>query len=144
MQASNRRLFFAAFFSLFGILAAQSLLETARDALFLAHMPVTRLPWMYLAMAIVTIAISRLSRRDGRLRCRRIVTGSLLLGAGVTAALGLSVGAGSRTAIYLVFLWSGIFAAFVVTQIWTQVGEALDMSQAKRLYGRLVAGGGLG
>src|SRR3954471_4457846 len=107
MQSSNRRLFVAAFCSLFGMLAAHSLLETARDALFLAHMPLTRLPWMYLAMAVVTIAISRITQGDGRLRWRRIVTGSLLMGAGVTAALGLSVGAGSRTAIYLLFLWSG-------------------------------------
>ena len=37
--------------TLFALIASHSILETARDALFLAKVPVTRLPWVFLAIA---------------------------------------------------------------------------------------------
>ena len=40
-----------AFGMLFLILAAQSMTETARDALFLSRLPATQLPWMYVLVA---------------------------------------------------------------------------------------------
>ena len=147
LPRAERRLVTAAFFSLFGILAAQSLLETARDALFLTHLPITRLPWMYLGMAALTLLVSRVPRgalgwaRRGR---ARIVPLSMAIGAAVTAALAAALSRPGVAAVYLVFLWSGIFAAYTVTQVWTVLGESLDISLAKRLYGRLGAGGGLG
>jgi len=48
-----------AFLTLFLILAAQSLSETARDALFLSRLPLTQLPWMYLAVAVASILLTR-------------------------------------------------------------------------------------
>src|SRR5437867_1751585 len=47
-----------AFLTLFGILAAHTLLETARDALFLARLAPSQLPWVYLAMAAVAVGLS--------------------------------------------------------------------------------------
>src|SRR5690242_20994375 len=47
----------AAFLTLFGILAGHTLLETARDALFLARLPPSELPGVYLAMAVVAILV---------------------------------------------------------------------------------------
>src|SRR5256712_10490270 len=48
----------AAFLTLFGILAGHTLLETARDALFLARLPPSQLPWVYLAMAVVAVGLT--------------------------------------------------------------------------------------
>src|SRR5260221_6843918 len=48
----------AAFVTIFGILAAHTLLETARDALFLARLPASRLPWVYLIIAGVAVGPS--------------------------------------------------------------------------------------
>src|SRR5204863_5023292 len=55
-----------AFLTLFGILAGHTLLETARDSLFLARLAPSALPWVYLAMAVVAVAISRGPRRYAR------------------------------------------------------------------------------
>ena len=41
----------AAFLTLLAFMAGHALLETARDALFLASLPARRLPWVYLAAA---------------------------------------------------------------------------------------------
>jgi AAA family ATP:ADP antiporter len=144
MKPAERRLVIAAFLSLFGILSAQALLETARDTLFLTHLPVSRLPWVYLAMAALTVAVSRASLVGARGGRRRVIPVSLLLGSAITAGLGVALAGASRTAVYLLFLWSGVFSAFTVTQIWIAIAETLDLSLAKRLYGRLAAGGGLG
>ena len=47
----ERRDVWTAFAALFMLIASHSVLETARDALFLAKVPATRLPWAYLALA---------------------------------------------------------------------------------------------
>jgi AAA family ATP:ADP antiporter len=141
---SERRVVIAAFLSLFGILCAQALLETARDTLFLMHVPIARLPWLYLVMAALTVSITAASPGAGRRFRSRAVSTSLLIGAAITAGLGVALGGSNRAAVYILFLWSGIFSAFTVTQVWTALAESLDMSFAKRLYGRLAAGGGAG
>jgi hypothetical protein len=66
----ERRLAVAAFLSLFGVLCAQTLLETARDTLFLTHVPVARLPWVYLTLASLTLVAGGLSPRIARWRDR--------------------------------------------------------------------------
>src|SRR5579862_2334107 len=48
-----------AFVTLFLIVAAQSLTETARDAMFLSRLPLTQLPWMYLAVAVASVLVTR-------------------------------------------------------------------------------------
>ncbi|PYQ20673.1 MAG: hypothetical protein DMF79_09840, partial [Acidobacteria bacterium] len=65
IRPEERRGAVAAFLTIFGILAAHTLLETARDALFLARLPASRLPWVYLIIAGVAVAISQVpwSRR---------------------------------------------------------------------------------
>lgn len=45
------------FFTLFGIMAAHALLETARDSLFLARIPPSHLAWAYLAIALLSLTI---------------------------------------------------------------------------------------
>jgi ATP:ADP antiporter, AAA family len=140
----ERRLALAAFLSLFGILCAQTLLETARDALFLTHLPVTRLPWVYLGMAGVTLVVARASPAGHRRGPSRPVSVSLLAGAAVTAGLWLWLAGSRATSVYALFLWTGVFAAWTVTQVWSALADTLDMSLAKRLYGVVAAGGGLG
>jgi ATP/ADP translocase len=133
----QRRLVRSAFLTLFGILASQSLLETARDTLLVSRLPVGRLPWLYLAMAAVTLVVGRVSagRRAGAMV-------GLLVGSVATAALWPVLG--SNWGLYALFLWTGIFSAWTVTQVWMALSDSLDLSQAKHLYGRLAAGGGLG
>ena len=44
------------FITLFGIMAAHSLMEIARDALFLATLPATKLPAIYMGIAVLSLA----------------------------------------------------------------------------------------
>jgi hypothetical protein len=46
-----------AFLLLFGFTCGHLLLETARDALFLARLPAHRLPWVYLAIAVLALVL---------------------------------------------------------------------------------------
>src|SRR5258708_17396523 len=60
VRKEERRTVFGAFFALFGMTAAHSIVETARDALFLARVPVARLVWVYLAIAAIAGRVGRL------------------------------------------------------------------------------------
>ena len=53
------RVALASFLVLFGGLAAHTMLETGRDALFLARLSAHQLPWMYLALAAVAVLLTR-------------------------------------------------------------------------------------
>ena len=155
-SSGERRLIPAAFLSLFGVLCAQTLLETARDTLFLTHLSVAQLPWIHLALALLTLVAGGASAWMARWRAStsmawsssssrsRSFSSSLWLGAAVTAALGLTLVRGGRAAVYLLFLWSGLFSGLSVTKIWTLLAETIDVSRAKRLYGKLAAGAGVG
>ena len=53
--------------TLFLLLAAHGMSETARDALFLSKLPVNQLPWMYLLVALASILAARADRKSTRL-----------------------------------------------------------------------------
>jgi len=55
IRPGERRETAGAFLTLFGMMAGHSVLETARDSLFLSHIPPARLPWVYLGMALVLL-----------------------------------------------------------------------------------------
>ncbi|MEO5768291.1 MAG: HEAT repeat domain-containing protein [Polyangia bacterium] len=146
--SAERRLVVAAFVSLLGTLGAHALLETARDALVLTHLPLWRLPWLYLAMAALSLVVGSVRTTGSGGNPARDVSISLLVGGVATAGLGVGLGdalAGpGPVLLHLLFLWSGTFAAFVVGRLWALLGESIDMTVAKRSYGRVAAGGGLG
>ena len=48
-----------AFLTLAAVMAGHAILETARDALFLARVPVSRLPWVYLAVTLGVVLVAR-------------------------------------------------------------------------------------
>src|SRR5512138_2304799 len=59
VRPEERRVATLAFLSLLGITAAHTLIETARDALFLAKIPVEHLPALYLAIAAAGLVTTR-------------------------------------------------------------------------------------
>ncbi len=75
-QKNEHRVRWTAAVTLGLLLAAHTLMETGRDALFLANIPVERLPWVYIAVALLALWVVRLASRGraGRsLRTRLIV-----------------------------------------------------------------------
>jgi ATP:ADP antiporter, AAA family len=144
IRPEERRPTFAAFGSLLGITAGHTLLETARDALFLAKLPANQLPWMYLAIAGVGLVLSTVARRSGRGAggSARVVV-SLLLSAAITAGFWIA-GAGNAWLLYALYVWTGTFASWVIVQFWLQLGASYTVVQARRLYGFIGTGSVLG
>ena len=66
------------------MLAGHTVLETARDSLFLARLSVAQLPWTYAAIAVCALLASELNARlRARLSPGRLLLATLGLGAGV-------------------------------------------------------------
>lgn len=131
-----------AFFTLLAITAAHTLIETARDALFLAKLPASQLAWVYLGIAAVGLAFSRLQNKRARLRIGR----PLLVSAAITGAFWALAASGLKNTLFLysLYLWSGIFASWVIVQFWLLLGAAFTVGQAKRLFGLIGTGSVLG
>jgi hypothetical protein len=143
VRQGERRGAAAAFLTLFGILAAHTLLETARDALFLARLPVSQLPWVYMAMAVLAVGVSRSpwpSARGGRSAL------SLLLAASaVVTFLFWASGVLDRPwALRALYVWTGLLSTVTTLQFWLVLGDVYTVSQAKRLYNLVGVGSLLG
>jgi hypothetical protein len=63
VRPEDGRVVWMAFATLLTIVAAHAVLETARDALFLADLPATRLPWAYLGIAALAFVLTRAAAR---------------------------------------------------------------------------------
>lgn len=142
IKPDERRNTFASFAALLALTAGHTLLETARDALFLSKLPAAQLPWMYLVSVVLALGLSRARKADGKV----VIGGILAVGAGLTAAFwGLADEVEtSHSVLYALYVWTGLFASWVTVQFWTLLGRVHTMTQAKRLYGFIGAGAVLG
>jgi AAA family ATP:ADP antiporter len=143
VRPDERRNTFASFASLLVLTSGHTLLETARDALFLTKLPASELPWMYLVIAVLALGAARLHLPANK----SAIAGTIVVGAGITAGLwvyGHSIHWSASWLLYVLYIWSGLFASWVTTQIWTLLGRAHTMTQAKRLYGFIGAGAVIG
>lgn len=139
--ADERRVVAGAFLTLLGILAGHTLLETARDALFLARLPASRLPWMYIAIAGGAFAFSRLrGGRFERLWGTHGLSLLLLVSAALTGAFWVLSSWRSPWSLYALYTWSGLFGTAAGVRFWLTLSEMFTVTQAKRLY-RLIATG---
>lgn len=143
IRAKDRRATVVAFVTLVAMLAAHSMLETARDALFLEKLPARYLPVAYLAIAALALGVSKLNQAaTARLPRRILLSLSLLGGGAVTALFYQLVGGGSALSLGALYVWTGLLATVVVVQFWLQLGDVLDVTQAKRLF-TIIGSGGL-
>ena len=145
MRKGERRDTWAAFLTLFALIASHALLETARDALFLSRIAASHLPWMFLAIALLSVGLAKLNARaTHRLSSRQALSTVTLTAALITLgffALGQRMGAWG---LYALYVWSGLLATLVLAHFWDLVAERFTITQAKRLYGFIGAGSVLG
>lgn len=146
VRTHERRATLTAFATLFGILASHAILETARDALFLSKIPAAHLPFVYLGIAAVSLAITQVQSRLGRrARDKRGVLSLWLVGSAlVTGAFWLLLEPLGTAGLYVLYVWSGVLATLVLIHFWMLLGDAMTVTQAKRLYGIIGAGSVLG
>lgn len=134
---------FQAALSIFTLLAAHTMLETARDTLFLQRLEPSRLTLVYAVIAALTLATSPLSITLARRFGRRNALVASLLGAAYGTAL-LYLMPLTDTAVVVLYTWTGLLGSLLVLQFWLFVSELLTVAQGKRLLGPIAAGGALG
>ena len=145
VRGEERRSAFAALFTLASFMAGHALLETARDALFLASWPASALPWAYLAIAGLALLLGRSPPRLPWSRRPEDDLGAWLTLAGVgTASLWVLLGFAGNWIYYGLYIWSGVVATLVVVRFWTVLADRFTVTQAKRLFTIIGVGSVLG
>lgn len=145
VRPEERRNAWAAFATLFVFIASHATLETARDALFLAKLPASRLPWVYLAIAAASLGAARLQARLGARLAGRLALGVwMAVAAAVTFGFWWLLGALGEGGFYALYVWSGLVTTLVLVHFWTLLGGMFSVTQAKRVYGLIGAGSVLG
>jgi AAA family ATP:ADP antiporter len=134
-----------AFFTLFGLIGSHAILETARDALFLAKVPASRLPWVYLTTAALSLVAVKLQASVGGGLEKRLALALWTFVASVVTVAFYALGVASASfGVYALYVWSGVLATLVLVHFWVLVGSVFSVTQAKRLYGFIGVGGALG
>ena len=131
------------FVGLLAVMTAHSVMETARDTLFLSSLPASHLPRAYLAIAVLAILELKIHERVlRRVRDRRLLlAASLAFGSLVTFgfwALLDQIGAWGPFGFYV---WTGLLITVVVIQFWLLLDDAVTVTQAKRIFPVIAAGG---
>jgi AAA family ATP:ADP antiporter len=145
VRPDERRDAGAAFLTLFGFVASHTMLETARDALFLAKVPASHLPWMFIAIAALSLVLASVQQRfSGRLGGRAALTVWIAIAGLVTLAFWLLLGSLGSSGVYALYIWSGVLTALVLVHFWTLLATLFSITQAKRVYGVIGAGSVIG
>lgn len=139
--ASARRLRWAASVTLGCVMGGHMLLETARDALFLANVAVERLPLVTIGVALLALGLSRLD--GGRGNRFALVAFQLAAALGTFALWGLVLATREWT-FYALYLWSGIITSLVVVRFWLLLGDLFTIREGKRLFASIAMGGSIG
>lgn len=145
MRKGERRDVWAAFLTLFALIASHSLLETARDALFLAKIPSANLPWVFLAIAGLSLGSVKLNALATRgMTPQRALCSVTITASFITWGFYLFARELGMWGLYALYVWSGLLATLVLAHFWDLVGARFTITQAKRLYGFIGAGSVLG
>ena len=127
------------------LMAAHTLMETGRDALFLTNIPVEHLPWVYIVVAFSAVGLSRLVGSSGAgssaqsrlLLLQALATASVF---GFWAALGDT----GPWLYYALYVWSGVISGIVVVTFWMLLGDIFTITQGKRVFASIAIGGSFG
>jgi len=131
--------------TLFVIMAGHTVLETARDSLFLQHLPIGQLPFTYLAIAVVALFAADI---NGRLRkqldSRRALALTLLVAAAGNFGFSRLFKMRMELAPHALYVWVAVGATLVTGLFWLMLSELFTVADAKRYYATISAGGVLG
>ncbi|HEU4404227.1 MAG TPA: hypothetical protein VFS43_02890 [Polyangiaceae bacterium] len=127
----------------FLLIAGHTLLETARDALFLSRLPPRSLGLVYAALALASLPVAVAGDRFARRFGRKSALVVLLLGAAYGTIV-LSQRAMGPAVVFGVYLWSGLLGTVLAAQFWLLTDQVFTVAQGSRLFGPIAAGGLLG
>ncbi|TFH32867.1 MAG: hypothetical protein E4H00_00375 [Myxococcales bacterium] len=143
IRREDRRNLAVGFVGLLAIMTAHSVMETARDTLFLTSLPATHLPRAYLAIAL--LAILELKVHERVLRHvhdrRRLLAASLVFGSLVTFGFWALLDDMGPWALFGFYVWTGLLITVVLIEFWLLLDDAVTVTQAKRIFPIIAAGG---
>src|SRR5882724_9875042 len=143
LRAGEVRLFLRVFFVLMLTIAGHTLLETARDTLFLVKLPPKMLALVYvgvaLGMLVVTPLNVRLTRRAG---ARNALVVSLILTSFVT--VWFRTRPASSGMVFALYVFGALSATLLVGQFWLLASTLFSAAQSRRLFALLASVGVLG
>ena len=146
-RREDRRNLAVGFVSLLTIMTAHSIMETARDTLFLSRLPATDLPWAYLAIAVLATIELQLHQRFllPLFRDRRILLSmSLVIGSLITVGFWFSLDSIGSSALLAFYVWTGLLITVILIQFWLLLDDSVTVTQAKRIFAPIAAGGVVG
>ncbi len=133
------------FMTIAGLMTAHTVLETARDTLFLTKLPATAIPWNYLAIAFIAYFVAQGNAMLGRkFEHRKLLSLSAVLMSGITAGLWFLMKESADWMFYVLYIWTGLVATVLVVQFWVLMGSIVTVTQAKKIFGVVTAGGLVG
>lgn len=119
--------------------------KSVRQASFIDALGAQNLPWVYLAVAVVSFPLLiGYSRLAARFRVAMLILAFTFLHIAALVAFFLLFGLGRDWVAVLYYLWLGIAFAIAVSQFWTYAIQVFDPRQARRLFAVIGAGGLLG
>lgn len=143
VRAGEVALFVRVFFVLLLTIGGHTMLETARDALFLTKLPPRMLALVYVSVALGMLVVTplnvRLTRRAGP---RNALVVSLLLTAFVAAWF--RTRPATPGMVFALYSFGTVSATLLIGQFWLLVGQLFSAAQSRRLFGPLASGGVLG
>ena len=143
LRAGEGRLLFSMSLILALVTGAHTVLETARDTLFLSKLPPDRLAFVYVLLAALSLVVgalsSAISRRFGR-RAGFVIT----LGLSAYAITVLYLRPPTPLSVFVLYITSGVIGTILMLQFWLFAGQLFSVAQGKRLFGAMAAGGVLG
>lgn len=143
LRSGEGAVFARAFAVLLLTIGGHTVLETARDALFLARLGPERLTLVYVAAAVGALALTPLATRLARVAGTRNALVLSLLVASFGAAW-FRLRPPTTTLVFALYVFATLSATVLVAQFWQLAGGAFSASQGRRLFGSLAAGGVLG
>jgi AAA family ATP:ADP antiporter len=143
IRREDRRNLAVGFVGLLAITMAHSVMETARDTLFLTSLPATHLPRAYLAIALLAILELKVHGRVLRhVRDRRtLLAASLVFGSLVTLGFWALLDEMGAWAPFGFYVWTGLLITVVLIEFWLLLDDAVTVTQAKRIFPAIAAGG---
>ena len=120
VRREDRRNLAVGFIGLLAIMSAHSVMETARDTLFLTSLPADHLPRAYLAIAVLAIIELKIHDRVlRRVRDRRLLlAASLFFGSLVTLGFWALLEELGPWAPFGFYVWTGLLITVVLIEFW--------------------------
>jgi AAA family ATP:ADP antiporter len=119
--------------------------KTVRQAAYIDALGAENLPWVYLAVAAISLPVLVIySRAVARFKLPMLILGGTLLHVFGLVLFFYLFGLGRGWVAALYYVWLGMAFAIAVSQFWTYANQVFDPRQARRLFSFIGAGGLLG